>query len=121
MSIAEAGANLGWPLQEGDLCSSGSPGCADTLPPAATYGHGDDICAAVIGGVTLPEPDGRYVFGDFCSGQVWALEGGASEGWRMRELLDLPFSISAFGTGHDDEVYILTFGGPVIRLVADAP
>ena len=119
VTIAEAGANLGWPLQEGDLCLSGSPGCADTLPPAAAYGHEDGNCV-VVGGVALPEPDGRYVFGDFCSGRVWALEGDPSEGWRMRELLDLPLSISSFGTGRDGEVYVLTFGGPVIRLVAGA-
>ena len=116
ISVARAGANLGWPAAEGDTCYQGEDVCAATAPPAAAYGHTDGNCA-VVGGVTLPEPDGRYVFGDFCSGRVWALEGGAGD-WRTRELLDLPLSISSFGHGHGGEVYVLTFRGPVIRLGA---
>ena len=116
ISVARAGANLGWPAAEGDTCYQGEDVCAATAPPAAAYGHTDGNCA-VVGGVTLPEPDGRYVFGDFCSGRVWALEGGAGD-WRTRELLDLPLSISSFGHGHGGEVYVLTFRGPAIRLGA---
>ncbi len=114
VSIASAGANLGWPAAEGDACYWGEDVCASTTPPAAAYGHTEGNCA-VVGGLALPEPDGRYVFADFCSGRVWALEGGDGD-WRMRELLDLPLSVSSFGRGHDGEVYVLTFRGPALRL-----
>ena len=50
---------------------------------------------AVIGGVVyrgaaLPGLDGAYLFGDHCSGRVWALTPRAGGGWRMRQLLQLP-------------------------------
>ena len=117
VSVAGAGANLGWPLLEGNLCLVRTS-CAlapPAAPPVMTYGHTGGNCA-VVGGVALPDPDGRYVFGDHCSGRVWALEGSAGGGRWMQELLDLPWPIGSFGRGRGGEVYVLTFGGPVIRL-----
>ena len=117
VSIAERGSNLGWPALEGRRCFQ--PHRCDVpdnaTPPVMTYGHTSGKCA-VIGGVTLPGPDGRYVFGDYCSGQAWVLEDGGERGWWMQEIAHLPWPVSSFGYGHDGEVYALTFDGPVVRL-----
>lgn len=88
--------------------------------PGIAYGN-PGRCAVVGGvvyrGAAIPWLDGTYLFGDFCSGQVWALDGAADDGWRMVEIADLPYPVSSFGTDGFGEVYISTFGGPILRLI----
>ena len=90
------------------------------LHPTITYGK-PPRCAVVGGfvyrGAEIPWLQGVYVFGDFCSGQVWALDGDTSEGRRMFQIADLPNPLSSFGVDESGEVYVLTFGGPIFRLV----
>ena len=61
-------------------------------------------------------PDGPYLFGDHCSRRIWALEDVAEAGWSMREIARASHPILSFGTGADGEVYVLTQGGPILRL-----
>ena len=140
VTIATPGANLGWPIVEGVNCfridedatlkygeiSEYSCGdLEDLTAPVVTFEHTQGQCAVVGGivyrGVQIPWLDGVYLFGDFCSGRIWALEGDSDAGWRMIEVADLDWGISSFGTDADGEVLVTTFGGPVLRLVeADA-
>ena len=116
VSLAAPGANLGWPVFEGTRCFAGEDACAaltGATPPVATYGR--ELGCAIIGGVHVP-PDGPYLFGDHCSGRIWALEDGAEAGWAMREIARASHPILSFGTGADGEVYVLTQGGPILRL-----
>ena len=119
LSIARAGANLGWPRYEANLCRSLNAGqCAEVAGyamPMHAYDHWQGNCA-IIGGANLPGPDGEYVFGDYCSGRVWALEGDAQTGYSKREILDLPYSIIAFGTDADGAIYALTIDGPIVPI-----
>ncbi len=116
VSLVTPGANLGWPAFEGTRCFSGEDACAaltGATPPVATYGR--DLGCAVIGGVHVP-PDGAYLFGDYCTGRIWALEDGGGAGWSMREIARASHPILSFGTGVDGEVYVLTQGGPILTL-----
>ena len=115
----QAGADYGWPLWEGDLCSGDPAACAARgAAPIATYSreHEPGSCA-VIGGVVyrgaaLPGLDGAYLFGDHCSGRVWTLTPRAGGGWRMRQVLQLPpgLRLLAFAAA-DEEVYLLVQDG----------
>jgi len=71
------GQNFGWNRREGSHCF---PGGGTTCPVAGTlpvveYAHGDAGCAVSGIGVVrgaLPTPvDGAFVYGDFCSGQLY--------------------------------------------------
>ena len=79
------------------------------------------ICAIVGGpvyrGASIPSLDGVYLFGDYCSGQVWALESDAEPGQRLIEIADLDRPLSSFGVDADGEVLMATFDGPLVRLV----
>jgi uncharacterized repeat protein (TIGR03806 family) len=83
-----------------------------------------DEAASIIGGYVyrgsrLPYLYGKYVFGDFVTGNIWALS-YSSDGQRatalQRELLmRSPFrasvnGITSFGVDLNNELYILTFG-----------
>ncbi len=120
VSLVTPGANLGWPLLEGARCRGEQRAC-DALgatPPVATYGR--DLGCAIIGGVHAP-PNGGYLFGDFCSGRIWRLEEGGETGWSMREIARVDRRLLAFGHGAEGEVYLLTVGGPILRLELPSP
>ena len=138
VSIATAGANLGWPLCEGDHCqeSLDAATAANLTQPAIAYGR--DVGCVVIGGVTVPWLDNAFIFGDLCSRRVWLLERNvppdnaqaapqdSPQTWRMREIANLSKStrsIIAFGAAPDGSVYVLPNNGPILRLdpsLADA-
>ena len=83
--------------------------------PIHAYDHRNGKCA-IIGGASLPGPDGEYVFGDYCAGLVWALEGDAQSGYSAREIADLSRPIAGFGTDADGAIYALTPDGPIIPI-----
>lgn len=124
-SIVTAGANLGWPVFEVGLCLVAERECAamaDAVPPVATYGR-DEGCAIIWGGqyrgAALPELGGSYLFGDFCSGRVWALAGDEATGWQKQVLGNTGGPIISFGSDADGEMYVLSVNRP-IRTVAEA-
>lgn len=115
------GANLGWPLFEGDERFSGTATPDDLDSPAYVYHH-DDGCSITGGhvyrGSAIPHLVGTYVFGDFCVGRIWGLtiddEGAATQ-------VDLGLSVPqvtlvSFGEDAAGEVYVLSFDDTVYRL-----
>ena len=113
VSAATAGANLGWPVFMGFACADESAVCEgleNVTMPLVTYSS-DQGCA-VIGG------EAPYLFGDACTGRIWALETDAESesGWTMRELAQTDdLTISGFGTDEAGNVLVLTTG-PILRL-----
>jgi len=136
VSIVTAGANSGWPVFEGYGCPTVDESVKthygietgyaceeseDMIQPIVSYEHDGEVCAVVGGivyrGSSITWLNGSYLFGDFCSGRIWVLEGDADQGWKMIQVADLPTSLSSFGVDAAGEVYVLTFGGPIRRLV----
>ena len=118
VSLSTSGANLGWPMCEGNVCREGVEADADGLTaPIFTYGR-DDGCA-IIGGVTVPQLNNGFIFGDYCSGRVWLLEQDGRDGWRARVVAPAGRQLLSFGIGADGTVYALTRRGPIMRLQID--
>jgi glucose/arabinose dehydrogenase len=116
---AAGGANFGWDFREGPELFEGltPPGLTE---PVAAYSHADGSCS-VTGGVVvrdpaLPEWQGLYVYGDYCSGWIWGLYRDPSGAWQNRVLFQTEFQITSFGTGADGGVYVLDRAGGVYRL-----
>lgn len=115
---APGGANFGWDFREGFELFEGltPPGLVD---PLAVYSHSEGC--SVTGGVVvrdpaLPEWNGVYLYGDFCSGLIWGLVRDANGVWQNGVLFGTAFQITSFGVGHDGRVYVLDRGGGVYRL-----
>jgi glucose/arabinose dehydrogenase len=116
--------NLGWRVFEGDATyqQGQAPTPGGTLAgPALVYRHGDDGCSITGGyvyrGTAVPAAQGRYVYGDFCSGKVWSfrpVDGKATD--RRLE----PFRVdglSSFGEDARGELYATSLAnGTVYRL-----
>lgn len=78
-----AGANYGWNVMEGDRCYPAGANCGglrqDFTDPIAVYSH--DFGCSVTGGYVYrgrryPVMKGGYFFGDYCSGNIWAIASG---------------------------------------------
>jgi glucose/arabinose dehydrogenase len=74
------GINFGWPVAEGGECLQPG-GCSDEFTwPVFEYPPSDGRCAIVGGsvyrGARSPAWSGAFVFGDWCSGELWAILDG---------------------------------------------
>ena len=115
----ERGGNYGWSIMEASHCYKPSSGCdtSGLTQPRGEYGH--DLGCSVTGGYVyrgtqMPELVGWFVYGDYCSGRVWAVntEGGAPPVL----LVDTNLSITSFGQDKDGEIYIVGFNKQVAKL-----
>jgi glucose/arabinose dehydrogenase len=116
------GSNLGWPLFEGnERFARGDQTPADLVFPVYTYTH-DEGCSVTGGyvyrGAAIAALEGTYVFGDYCTGDLWGLVRGAGG---AAERIDLGVSVPAstlvsFGQDADGELYALSAAGTVFRL-----
>ncbi len=114
-----AGLNFGWNLMEASYDYSGTLYDAATLVlPVAEYSHGDG-CSVTGGqiyrGGALPAWQGVYLYGDFCSGNIWGLL-KTSDGFSNSLLFKTNFGISAFGLDEAGELYLADYGGAIYRL-----
>ena len=115
------GANLGWPLFEGNERFAGTATPDDLDFPVHVYSH--DVGCSVTGGhvyrgSAIPHLEGAYVFGDYCAGRLWALTID-DQGVDTRVELDLsvpPVTLVSFGEDASGELYVLSFDGTVYRL-----
>ena len=117
LSVATAGANLGWPVFEGNSCYAAGAPCAAlsrATAPVLSYGRGQGC--AITGAAADSRYEGVVFFSDLCSGRVWALTGDTGDGRRMREVARVAQGILSLAVGADGEVYALVFYGPILRL-----
>lgn len=128
------GEDYGWPTMEGHVCSPFFPtSCnADGLTlPVAAYGHSQG-CAIVGGAVYRGRKhahlNGAFVYGDFCSGRIWALKRsqGSNAGFRQdtwqSELLLLgqaAVPMSKVGAGEDGSLYALNYMTGLLYEITD--
>ena len=119
------GTNFGWNRMEGTHCFAPEQGCEDpglTLP-VSDYGH--DLGCTVIGGnvyrgAAQAALRGGYLFGDYCSGRVWAIDRRRRTAYQSPvEIAATSFSLSAFGEDEAGELYATDIaGGALLRVVA---
>ena len=66
----------------------------------------------------MPNLAGWYVFGDYCTGEIWALDPAASpDAPRVVPLPNLG-GVAAISVGADGELYAVSNGGTIARFVA---
>jgi glucose/arabinose dehydrogenase len=113
--------NYGWDVFEGShRFEDKEPNPRGRLVmPVAEYSH-DDGCSVTGGfvyrGEAIPAAQGRYFYGDYCSGIVWSLalrEGKATDIRRHRFRVA---TLSSFGEDVAGELYLVSLEGDVFRL-----
>jgi glucose/arabinose dehydrogenase len=120
---AAAGANFGWDAFEGFAPytgdESGTPDPGGTTKPALVYGtHSDGNCT-IVGGYVVRSPlgglRGRYLYSDFCAGNLRSFRPGTPGSDRAVGIhVD---SVTSFGEDTRGRIYVCSQAGPVYLLV----
>jgi glucose/arabinose dehydrogenase len=114
------GANFGWPMTEGKHCFPPGSSCsfAGLTLPVIEYGR-EGGCAVTGGfryrGSRLPALAGAYLYGDWCSGMIWAAR-QTPAGLQSTLVADMPVSVVAFGESDDGELYVVDYLGSIARI-----
>ncbi len=123
VDIITLGGNYGWKVYEGNNCTGLDPAkCADGatpiqhVPPIFQYGHTNGRCSITGGYVYRGSqnnlPQGSYIYGDYCSGEIFLWHNNA-----QNLLLDTTRNIVGFGEDEAGELYLIGQAGTVERIV----
>jgi glucose/arabinose dehydrogenase len=117
----QPGANLEWRAYEGRSSYTGQPitGPGARISPVHVYKHASGRCA-VSGGVvyhgSVAALRGRYLFGDYCTGELWSMPAGTASPARVTALPFKGGHTSSFGVDAAGEVYVVSQDGEVWRI-----
>lgn len=116
IDVVELGGNYGWNLYEGTDCFSGDCNDSGLIDPIFEYSQssGDRSITGgyVYRGAENPSIIGKYIYGDFVSGRIWALD---EDGGNNRPLAETGLGIASFGTDANQELYVCAFDGNIYK------
>jgi len=125
ISWASNGANLGWPIMEGFDCFPVQNPCDQTglTLPLHQYPHGFDQNSgnSVTGGYVYEGWNcgalhAKYLFADFVSGNIWAMDFDNGGSLGVDNIVTSPRNWSCFGVDSQGEVYVASyFEGKIYR------
>lgn len=115
VNIIENGGNYGWNTMEGFHCLK-ADACdkSDLILPILEYNH-DKGDISITGGYVyrgnnIKELQGWYVYGDYASGRIWAIN---TLDYSKKLLFDTDIHISSFGVDSQNELYFCGFDGKI--------
>jgi glucose/arabinose dehydrogenase len=115
-------ANYGWSRYEGKSVYGAAKPLVhkgDLISPVVVYSHAGGACSITGGyvyrGSAVPSAQGRYFYGDFCSGTIWSFKAGNGRLSAPRVEGKIA-SLSSFGEDGNGELYATSLGGTVSRL-----
>jgi len=120
VNVVVPGGNYGWNDLEGEHCFPPEADCdidVDMVPPVLTYSHeeGCSISGAAVYRGSVPLLAGKFLYGDFCNGDLWGMDVETRENVRLASTGKNVISIGEDAAG---EAYVLAFDSPVLRLTA---
>ncbi|TAJ99161.1 MAG: glucose dehydrogenase [Chloroflexota bacterium] len=119
------GLDFGWDRMEGTHCFEPETGCPTeglTLP-VTEYGH-DEGCTIIGGtvyrGTAQPLLVGGYLFGDYCTGRLWAIAAAAAGPTPVEPIRVGTGGEGLAGFGEDaaGELYAANLDGTISRVIA---
>jgi len=123
VDLVTLGGNYGWRCFEGTNSFNAACGSnPNPIAPVAQYGRSlgfSTTGGVVYRGSSIANLNGRYVFGDFGSGNLWTIARDTPSTLTLTAsgALATGLQIASFGQDTDGEVYIVHLGGTLHRLV----
>ena len=121
---AEVGnlVNFGWDAFEGDApYEEKEPNPEGSLlGPVAVYDHGEGCSVTggfVYRGGEVQELEGRYVYGDYCSGTIWSIAADGTKESVRKESIQVD-GLTSFGEDGRGELYAASSNGTIFRIAA---
>ena len=137
LEFGENGGNFGWNIMEGNHCYS-EPGCdkegfinpifeypSDANYPFSLMGIKEkNVSGCSVTGGYIYRGDqikslyGLYIFSDFCTGKIWALDPLKNIVQEITEplLRSKKHMISSFSQDINNEIYIVEFSGKIYKI-----
>ena len=110
----ERGGNYGWSLVEGPKAINVDHNMGPTpiLPPVIAYSHYEG--ASITGGYVyedcrLPKLKGKYIYGDYVTGRIWAMDHDGEKLVSNEKIADTRERIVTFGQAANGEVLFLNW------------
>ncbi len=123
IDIVEKGGNYGWNIMEAENCfKTDNCDTAGLIQPITSYQQDSNTGRSVTGGYVcrdenLPGLNGKYIYGDFVSGNIWALTYNGKQAVKNQQIGTLKGGLSSFGEDNQQHLYILAYGsGKIYRL-----
>jgi len=123
VDIIEKGGNYGWNIMEADECyKSGNCDTSGLILPIVSYEQGSNTGRSITGGYVcrdknLPGLHGKYIYGDFVSGNIWVLTYSGKKAVKNELLTNLSGGLSSFGEDSKSNLYVLAYGtGKVYKI-----
>ncbi len=131
VNVAPAGSgggqHFGWRCREGFVENPVYAGCTPLPPtgftdPVYVYSLAGPRCSITGGyvyrGCAVPELSGQYVFGDYCTGEIVALD--VSTGAETPIAMMPAASLVSFGEDTEGELFAVSIFGEILRITSDA-
>jgi glucose/arabinose dehydrogenase len=125
VDIVVNGGNYGWRLYEGNQCT-GLGTCTfppNYVGPIFQYSLSGPRCAVIGGyvyrGTVGTFPQGSYVYGDYCTGEIFLYNN--DPGSQPRLLLDTTRNITGFAQDEAGEIYVIGQTGTIEKIIPAAP
>ena len=140
-------ANFGWNIMEGNHCFDQETFCDTTglIMPIYAYPHKvsyirklinmgkeETFGCAVVGGYVYRGDKhhtlyGSYVFGDYCSNQIWVLNKNKKGKPTLKNIKkelkknsqSFPITISSFGEDNLGELYVVDYMGAIYKFISN--
>jgi len=113
INIISKGGNYAWNEKEGKHCYQLDTCIApDYIDPVFEYSHeqGQAVTGGYIyRGSSIPALEGVYLYGDYVSGRIWALEKRNDGNFENHLMFDSGFYISSFAQDNTGEVYVIEY------------
>jgi glucose/arabinose dehydrogenase len=118
IDLIENGKNYGWRCYEGNhqfnMTNCNYP---EYIFPIWEYSSNSGNECSITGGyiyrgANVPELEGKYIYGDYCSNKIWALTYDGINPPSTQLLLTAANNPTSFGVDQMNELYIVTFGSP---------
>lgn len=123
IDIVKKGGNYGWNIMEAEECY-GQANCdtAGMILPVWSYRQGPQTGNSVTGGhvyrgKTIKALQGKYIYGDYVTGNIWALSPSGKGKYTNALLIKHKGMISSFGEDANGELYVCSYGdGKIYRI-----
>ena len=117
ITATTGGGNLGWRVLEGTRCTNLDACITPTkyIAPTVEYSHTNGRCSIIGGfvyrGSQLPQLQGKYLYADYCTGEIFSWQGTT-----QTVELDTPYNITGFGIDYNRELYVMNDAGALFRI-----
>ena len=126
IDIIEKGGNYGWRIMEANECFQiNRCKTAGLQAPIWSYLQGSETGRSVTGGYVsrdknLPGLTGKYIYGDFVTGNIWALTHTDKKAIKNELIAKISGGLPSFGEDSKRNLYVMSYNpGKIYKLIPE--